>query len=120
MRSRLQGLRVEASGETFWRWLGSSAGALPLSLWEAAAAQKLPTEVLAAADADRENHCRQAFSMVSINLSTSSCPHMHRNLVPPTLHNICACFAVSGASHLVAVRGRARLHHGYIMLKLSL
>ena len=63
--SCLQGLRVEASSEAFWRWLGSSAGALPLSLWEAAAAQKLPTEVLAAADADRENHCRQAFSMVS-------------------------------------------------------
>ena len=59
-----QGLKVEASGEVFWHWLGSSAATLPLALWDAAAAQKLPTEALAGSDAEREGHCRQAFSMV--------------------------------------------------------
>ncbi len=97
-----QGLRVEASGEAFWRWLGSSAAALPLSLWEAAAAQKLPTEVLAAADADRENHCRQAFSMVSEAEHCLGCTTFVGPLLCRTfcnrLHPICS----SGELHPVA------------------
>jgi hypothetical protein len=60
-----QGFKIEVPVEAFWHWLASSAAALPLALWDAAAAQKLPTETLAAADAEREAHCRQAFSMVS-------------------------------------------------------